>query len=154
MVGRIEDWLSEAAEKKNVVVDPQAITMSGVAIFKNAYRIYKERGYHTRLLAAAFRHHHHWSEFIGGDVSMTIPPKWIRRFVNCDIAVENRMDTPVDPLLLIQLQKHIPDFVRAYEPDGMEPEEFEYFGATNRTLMQFLNGYDKMVSIVRNVLMA
>jgi len=152
MVGRVEDWLREVGEAKNIVVDPQALIMSGVAVFKNAYRIYKERGYHTRLLAAAFRHHHHWSELIGGEVSMTIPPVWIRRFVGSDITVENRINTPVDPKLIAQLKKHFPDFNRAYEPDGMKPEEFEGYGASNRTLMQFLSGYDKMLSIVRGVM--
>ena len=152
MVGRVEDWLREVAERENITVDPQALIMSGVAVFKNAYRIYKERGYHTRLLAAAYRHHHHWSELIGGDVSMTIPPIWIRRFVSSDITVENRMDTPVDPKLVAQLNKHFPDFVRAYQSDVMKPEEFEFYGATNRTLKQFLSGYDKMVGIIRSVM--
>ena len=152
MVGRVEDWLREVCEAEKIIVDPQALVMSGVAVFKNAYRIYKERGYHTRLLAAAYRHHHHWSELIGGNVSMTIPPMWIRRFVSSDITVENRMDTPVDPKLVAQLQKHFPDFTRAYEPDGMKPEEFEGYGATNRTLKQFLSGYDKMLGIVRSIM--
>jgi transaldolase len=31
----------------------------------------------------------------------------------------------------------MPEFVRAYEPDGMEPSEFVGFGATQRTLSQF-----------------
>ncbi|MCL2580125.1 MAG: transaldolase family protein [Oscillospiraceae bacterium] len=154
MVGRVEDWLREVGDSKGITVDPNAYTMSGVAVFKNAYKIYKERGYHTRLLAAAYRHHHHWSEFIGGDISMTIPPMWVRRFAASDIAVKNRMDTPVDPKLIAQLQKHFPDFDRAYQPDGIEPEEFEFYGATNRTLKQFLSGYDKMISLVRGVMVA
>ena len=152
MEGRVDDWLSEVAERQNIIVDPQAIVMSGVAVVKNAYRIYKERGYHTRLLSAAYRHHHHWSELIGGEISQTIPPVWIRRFVNSDVAVENRMDIPVDPGLIAQLKKHFPDFVKAYEPDGMTVEDFETYGATKRTLDQFLSGYDKMVAVVRGVL--
>ena len=152
MVGRVEDWLTEVQEAENIIVDPQAVIMSGVAVFKNAYCIYKERGYHTRLLSAAYRHHHHWSEFIGGDVSMTIPPMWIRRFAYSGITVENRIDTPVEPRLLTQLQQYFPDFNKVYEPDGMKPHDFDSYGATKRTLMQFLNGYDKMVAIVRDVM--
>ena len=152
MVGRVDDWLWEVAGAKNIIVDPQAIVMSGVAVLKKAYRIFMERGYHTRLIAAAYRHHHHWSEFIGGDLSMTIPPMWIRRFINSDITVENRIDKPVEPRLIAQLQKHFPDFVRAYESDGMKPEEFESYGATNRTLTQFLDGYAKTVGIVSKII--
>jgi len=149
MVGRIEDWLRDVIKEQGQIVDPTAVDMSGVAVFKRAYRIYKEKGYRTRLLAAAYRNHWHWSEFIGGDVSMTIPHGWITRFCASDITVENRMDNPVDPKLIAQLEKHFPDFVRAYEPDGMKPAEFDKFGATRRTLMQFLNGYDTMVGIIR-----
>jgi len=152
MVGRVDDYLAAFADAENIIVDPQAIVMSGVAIFKKAYGIYKARGYHTRLLAAAYRHHHHWSELIGGDLSMTIPPVWIRRFVNSDITVENRIDNPVDPRLIAQLQKHFPDFCKAYQPDGLAPKDFTSFGMTAVTLDQFLKGYDKMIGIIREVM--
>lgn len=150
MVGRIEDWLRDVVNTEGTIVTPAALDVSGVAVFKKAYKIYKEKNYSARLLAAAYRNHLHWSEFIGGDVSLTIPHKWIKRFVQSDITVEPRMDDPVDPKLLSQLEKHFVDFRRAYEPDGMKPEEFDSFGATRRTLMQFLKGYDDMVGIVRD----
>jgi transaldolase len=123
--------------------------MSGVAVFKQAYKIYKEKGYKTRLMAAAYRNHFHWSEFIGGDVSMTIPHKWIKNFLNSDIIVEPRKDNEIYTKIMLQLRKHFKDFNRAYEPDGMKPDEFDGFGATRKTLMQFLNGYDSMVGIIR-----
>jgi transaldolase len=31
----------------------------------------------------------------------------------------------------------MPDFTRAYEPEGMRPEEFITYGVTQRTLAQF-----------------
>jgi transaldolase len=153
MVGRTDDWLKEVADRDNIIVDPVALDLAGVAVFKHAYKLYKERGYHTRLLAAAYRSHYHWSEFIGGDVSMTIPPMWIRRFVKSDIIVENRMDKPVDEALLTQLKKHFPDFNKAYDVDGMTAEEFDKYGATRNTLSQFLAGYDKMVGIIRSFML-
>jgi len=152
MVGRIEDWLRESAAKDGKILDPVSIDMSGVAIFKNAYRIFKERGYKERLLVAAYRNHYHWSEFIGGDVSMTIPPKWSELFDKCDITVENRMDNPVDAKILTQLSKHLCDFNKAYEPDGLKISEFDTFGATKETLAKFLNGYDNMISTIRNIM--
>jgi transaldolase len=149
MVGRIEDWLREVVKEEGAVVTPAALDVAGVAVFKRAYKIYQEKGYATRLLVAAVRSHLHWSEFIGGDVSLTIPHSWIKRFVHSDITVEPRMDNPVDPWLLGQLQKHFADFRRAYEPDGMKIEEFDRFGPTRRTLTQFLKGYGDMLEIIR-----
>ena len=48
-----------------------------------------------------------------------------------------RIDTPVDPAVISRLRM-IPDFVCAYEPDGMVPEDFITFGMTQRTLTQFI----------------
>ncbi len=152
MEGRVEDWLNEVKDVRNIIVDPNAIVMSGVYVIKNAYKVFMEKGYRARLLAAAYRHHHHWSELIGGEISHTIPPLWIRRYINSDITVEDRLHRPPDQKLLAQLQKHFDDFNKAYEPNGMKPEEFDGYGATKRTLMQFLNAYDKMVAIVRGVM--
>lgn len=149
MLGRIDDWLKYVAERDGIILDPVCLEWAGVAIMKNAYKIYKERGYRTQLLAAAYRNHHQWSELIGGDISLTIPHKWIKRFNHSDITVENRIDQPVDTKMIEQLKKHLPDFIKAYEPDGMTVEEFDTFGAVNKTLQQFLGGYDDLVAMIR-----
>ncbi|MDR1378470.1 MAG: transaldolase family protein [Synergistaceae bacterium] len=149
MVGRTDDWIKDYVNSLGITIDPLALELSGVAVFKRAYALYKERGYRVRLLAAAYRNIYHLTEFIGGDVSMTIPPPWIKKFVKSDIRVENRMDTPVNSAMLSLLQKYVPDFNRAYDTDGMKAEEFDSYGATKKTLAQFLNGYDKMVGMIR-----
>jgi transaldolase len=152
MVGRLDDWLKVVADRDGIIVDPECLEWAGVAAMKNAYRIYKERGYRTQLLAAAYRNHHQWSEFIGADMSLTIPHKWIKRFNHSDITVENRIDKPVDPKIIEQLTKHFPDFNKAYQPDGMTVEEFDTYGALSRTLLQFLAGYDELVRMIRDVM--
>jgi transaldolase len=45
MVGRIEDWLREVTKTEGIILDPEALDVSGVAVFKRAYKIYKEKGY-------------------------------------------------------------------------------------------------------------
>ena len=80
MVGRLDDWLKEVANKDDIVTDPAYLDWAGVAVMKKAYRIYKDRGYKARLLAAATRHHMHWSEFIGADMIVTLTHQWQKRF--------------------------------------------------------------------------
>lgn len=152
MVGRLDDWIKEVVKDNAIDINPQALEFAGVSAFKNAYKLYKERGYHTRLLAAAYRNDFHLSEFMGGEVSMTIPPPWIQNFVNSSITVENRMGNPVASEFLEQLLT-IQDFAKAYNENGMTPEEFDFYGATRRTLNQFLLGYEKMLGIVRGVML-
>ncbi len=150
MVGRIDDWLRMLMERDNIITDPGNLNWAGVAIFKRAYKIYQERKYRTRLLAAAYRCHFHWSELIGGDVVLTIPIEWQKRFNASDIVIKPRMDNPVDPNIVAELEKKFSDFRRSYVPDGMKIEEFDAFGPNRRTLRQFLAGYDELVRIIRD----
>jgi transaldolase len=154
MVGRLDDWLKVVAAKKGIITEPGYLEWSGVAAAKRAYRLYRERGYRTRLLNAAYRNHYHWSEFIGGDMSMTIPYEWQKKFNASDVEVKNRIDDPVDPKIIAELEKKFPDFCRAYDEKGMKPEEFEYFGATRRTLLAFLGGYADLVQVIRRIMIS
>jgi transaldolase len=154
MVGRLDDWLKVIAAKKGIVTDPGYLEWAGVAASKKAYRLYKERGYRTRLLNAAYRNHFHWSEFIGGDMSMTITYDWQQKFNASGVEVKNRIDDPVDPKIIAELEKKFPDFCRAYDEKGMKPEEFESFGATRRTLLAFLKSYDELVAVVRGIMIS
>jgi transaldolase len=150
MVGRLDDWLKVVAEKQGIIADPRILDWAGVAVMKKAYRIYKERGYRLRLLSAAFRNHLHWSEFIGGDVVISPPFEWQKRFNESDVKVENRMDRPVDPAILGELEGKFVDFRRAYDEKGMTPAEFDGYGATSRTLRQFCKAVDDLAALVRD----
>ena len=130
MVGRLDDSLKFAAEKENITIDPGYLEWAGVAVFKKAYQIFRERGYRIRLLSAAFRNHMHWSEFIGGDVVISPPYAWQLRYNASDIEVRPRIDKPVEPRIVEELSKKFVDFRRAYNHDGLSIEEFDSFSAT------------------------
>jgi transaldolase len=150
MVGRLDDWLKVVTEKKGIIADPRILDWAGVAVMKKAYRLYRERGYRLRLLSAAFRNHLHWSEFIGGDVVISPPFDWQRRYNESDVAVENRMDRPVDPAIVEELTRKYEDFRRAFDEKGMSPAEFDDYGATRRTLRQFCKAVDDLVALIRD----
>lgn len=152
MVGRTDDWLKEVAQRDNIIIDPECLEWAGIATMKKAYGIYKERGYRIRLLAAAYRNHLQWSEFIGGDLVETIPYKWQKIFNSSDIKVHNRINNTVDSKIIEQLSKHFVDFNKAYNEDGMTVEQFDTYGAVNKTLLSFLSGYDDLIKIIREIM--
>ncbi|MEI8093075.1 MAG: transaldolase family protein [Spirochaetales bacterium] len=152
MVGRVDDWLKKVAEKQGIITDPGYLEWAGVAVFKHAYEIYQQRGYRSKLLSAAYRNHMHWSEFIGGDVVVSIPFDWQQRFVASDVTCESRMANPVNPVAVGELLRKFPDFVKAYEEGALIPAEFDSYAPTRRTLRQFIAAYDEVVSIVRNLM--
>ena len=153
MVGRLDDWLQAHADHEGILLTPGAVNWSGIACIKRAYGIYQERGYRARLLAAAYRHHLHWSELIGGDIVLTIPYKWQLLFNASDIEVVPRFDHEVPPQVVEELVAKLPEFRRAYDPDGMTVDEFEGFGATVRTLRQFIGSYQDLVATVRDFML-
>jgi transaldolase len=153
MVGRLDDWLKVLHDKHNLSVDPGYLEWAGVAVFKKAYQIYQVRGYRLRLLSAAFRNHMHWSEFIGGDVVISPPCVWQKRYNESDIEIVNRISTPVDPRIVETLLDKFPDFARAYNENGLTPAEFDTFGSTRRTLRQFIDAVAEMNAIVRDVIL-
>jgi transaldolase len=151
MIGRLDDWVKVVVDRDGIALDPDAANWAGIAAFKRAYGIYRERGYRTRLLAAAYRHRLHWTELVGGDIVMTMPHPWQVRFNESGIEPVERIDVPVDPHLVDDLLTRVPDFRRAYEPDGLVPAEFASYGATSRTLRSFIAGYHDLQAMVRDI---
>ena len=153
MVGRLDDWLKVLAEKESITIDPGYLEWAGVAVFKKTYQLFRARGYRIRLLSAAFRNHMHWSEFIGGHVVISPPYSWQVRFNASDVEVHNRIDEPVDPKIVEDLSRKFPDFRRAATEGGIAIEEFDSFGATRRTLRQFIAACADLDSLVRDFLL-
>jgi transaldolase len=153
MVGRLDDWLKVVADKEGIITNPAVFNWAGVAVMKKTYQIYQNRGYRLQLLSAAFRNHLHWSEFIGGKVVISPPFEWQERFNASDVTVENRMDKPVEPEIVEELERKFKDFHRAYCEDGMSTPEFDAFGATRRTLRQFCKATDDLVALIRDMMM-
>jgi transaldolase len=153
MIGRLDDWLKVVAKNQSIVLTPGHLDWAGIAVMKKAYAIFQQRGYRARLLAAAYRHHLHWSELIGGDIVQAIPYEWQLLFNNSDIEVRKRMQDPVDPAVVEELYRKFADFRRAYDENGMAAAEFDRFGATARTLRTFIGSYMELVACVRDFML-
>jgi transaldolase len=153
MIGRLDDWMKVLVERDDLSVHPDAVNWAGIAVFKRAYALYQERGYRTRLLAAAYRHRLHWTELVGGDVVLTMPHAWQARFNKSGIDLEERIQVPVDARIIDDLRRRVPDFVRAYEPDGLAIDEFVGYGATARTLRGFVAAYHDLQATVRDIML-
>jgi len=152
MVGRLDDWLKVVADKQNISVDPGVLEWAGLAVFKKTYALFQERRYRLRLLSAAFRNHMHWSELIGGDVVISPPHAWQKRFNACDVGVEPRIDKPIAPEILSALNKFA-DFRRAYTEEGLSRGEFDSFPPTRRTLRQFITACHELDGQIRELML-
>ncbi len=153
MVGRTDDWLKVLAQRDHIDIPLEYLEWAGVACFKKAYSIFKARGYRARLLSAAYRNFLHWTEFIGGDVSLTLPHEWQVKYNESGYRIVERMQEPVAEEILEALDHKIPDFRRAYNENGMTADEFDTFGATVRTLRSFISAWHDFIAVIRDFML-
>ena len=154
MVGRLDDWLKAVAKRDVVTVDPGVLEWAGVAVFKRAYEIFQRaRVPHPAAVGGLPQPH-------------ALEPARRRR---------RRHLPAVRVAGAAQRQRHraaaahrragrrrasstrcttrFPEFRRAYDADGMAIGEFQDFGATRKTLRQFLAACAELEGVVRDVLL-
>jgi transaldolase len=73
------------------------------------------------------------------------------RFNSSDVDVVPRIDDPVNPDIVTTLMK-FPDFVRAYNEDGLSREEFDTYPPTRRTLRQFIAACHELDGQIRDLM--
>lgn len=151
MVGRLDDWLKHVVARDDIFIDASALEWAGIACMKKAHAIFTERGFRSRVLSAAFRNVYHWAAFVGGDLVVSPPFKWQTIINGSDYEAVSRIDEPVRQEYLDELNR-LEDFRRAYDENGMTPEEFDDFGPTRKTLRQFLGADADLDALVRDII--
>ena len=144
MIGRLDDYLREVARDNKIEIGESDIRQAGLAVTKRAYKIYRERRYESVLLIAALRGSYHLTELAGAELAMSIAPAPQEWFVNQDYPREERIDREISPDVVRRLSR-MGEFAKSYEPDGMAPEDFISYGATQRTLSQFVEAGWKLL---------
>ena len=153
MNGRLDDWLQIVARRDNVFINPGYLHYAGIACTKKLYPIWKERGYRTRILAAAYRHHMHWTDLIGGDMIHSIPANWQYFYNNSGFKIHDTMSIPVRPEIVDTLYEKFADFRAAYDVDGMTVDDFDTFGATVRTIRNFTLSFLELMGVIRDIML-
>jgi transaldolase len=153
MVGRVGDYLKRIAAKDGVELESEnAITLSGVYVFRKAARIFEQRGFQSTLLAAAYRHELQWSQIIGKHVLQSIPYDWWRAFSKSDFVVRETINDREDLTILTELREKFPDFSNVYQTEGLTVNEFQEFEATVNTLDQFISGYEQLLALIEGAM--
>ncbi|TKJ34671.1 MAG: hypothetical protein CEE38_17530 [Planctomycetes bacterium B3_Pla] len=148
MIGRLDDYLRDVAYDCKANISESDICQAGLAVSKRAYSIYKQRNYEAVLLVAALRGTYHMTELAGAEVIMSIAPPYQEMLISEELPCEERIDREI-PADVIERLSALPEFIKAYEPDGMKPEDFITYGVTQKTLAQFHEGGWKLLENFR-----
>ncbi len=161
MVGRLTEnpALDVQARRKGIELSWEDKHWFGIAVFQRAYRILRDGGFPSKLLACSLRQgpyvagrQRFWDvEYLAGDVVYTCPPYVLDPlFQRCsDLTFETEAvdKIQVPPRVLDKLLQ-IPYVVQAYDPNGMWLEQFNPHPATVATIKSFSKAMDGLEEYV------
>lgn len=144
------------AAEQGLALSPEDRRWAGVAIFKQAYRIFRERAYPSKMLICSLRlgpvvdgvtRCWHLEETAGARAVFTLPPSFLTElFTKAEnLTFEPRIRHDVPAVVMERLQR-IPYFNAAYRPDGLTPREFNDLPALRNTWKEFCEATDKIVA--------
>lgn len=144
MVGRLDDYLRDVAKDMQANLSESDIIQAGTAAIKKAYAICVERGYEAKLMPAGMRGGYHAVALAGSDMSFSLSAGILTALGKETEFVEH-FSEPVAEQTIENLSS-VPEFVRAYNVEHLPETEFIRFGASQRTLSQFVEAGWNMIA--------
>jgi transaldolase len=162
MIGRLTEnkALDIQGERRGLHMSRQEKHWFGIAIFRRAYRLLQESGYPSKMLACSMRQGplvagkmRFWDveKLAGGAVVYTCPPYVLEPlfaigdYLNFEPEIE-KDDIPTD---VLSTMAKIPYCLQAYDPNGLELEQFNDHPATLDTIAGFSKGFTGLEEYIR-----
>jgi transaldolase len=149
ITGIYDQYISELFKNKESGVDRAIIAKAGCIVGRKIYHLIKQRGYHTTLLGGGVRQPLHFTEFVGGDMHITMNYSTFVELNRSEKQVVSRIDSEASPSDVRLLREAIPDFRKAYDDDGLSTEEYAEYGPVLLFRGMFVKGYEKLVDEVK-----
>lgn len=160
MLGRMEDHPEFEGQCKAAGIEftVEKRRLAGLAVFKKAVRLFKKRGYESKMLAASMRTGPkvagrekvwHLEHLAGGNIVLTVFPNVFEGLLAGYDAGELRphIDEPVRQDVIDELLK-TRYFQQAYNEDGLTPAEWINFAPVVATAKQFAEATDEMEAYI------
>ncbi len=148
ITGIFDQYMAETVKAEKISIAPEILAQAGCIIARKEYQLVKERGYHTTLLGGGARGTHHFTEFVGGAIHITINWSTAAELIAADPPAALRIDAPTPKEVVEELRAKIPGFRRAFDEDGLAVQEFADFGPLMFFKTMFLNGYARLLDEV------
>jgi len=156
--------LKKEAEALGINLSEVEVRWAELAIFKKAYHLVKKGNYPSKMLICSMRispvmdgkkYCWHLEKLAGGDIVFTCPPSFIEGVLEAldETEFRSQIDEEVPQTVLDKLLR-IPYFEKAYQEDGLTPDEFNQHPAFVATAIEFSKATEGMVDFVAKRLAA
>ena len=149
ITGILDDHFKQVVAEGNIDISPEALKYAGLSIAKREYQLIKERGYPGTMIGGGARKLEDFTELVGGDLAVTI--NWegtAKALLDKDEPVRPRIDVPIDARIVAECTEKLPDYSRAYEPEGMKPAEFYDYGGVALFRSSFMKGWKQLLALI------
>jgi transaldolase len=153
MIGRLteQETLDVQAGRRNIELSWQDKHWFGIAVFRRAYRLLTEGGYASKMLACSMRvgplvagKMRFWDveKLAGGDIVYTCPPYVLEPLfeIGDELTFQTEITQEIPDQVMEKLLK-IPFCIQAYDPNGLELEQFNDHPSTVSTVEAFSKGF-------------
>lgn len=128
IAGIFDEYLAGAAAKAGLDISTDHLFQAGKIIAQKIRSRMNDRKTDVGFINGGARGLHHFTEWVGADISTTINWKGTAEdLVKLNPPVVSRFDCPVPDRVVDSLMR-TPDFAKAWLPDGIEPHEYEEYG--------------------------
>ena len=145
ITGIYDEEIQSQVAAQGIEIDADLLKMAGTYAMRKQYRVVKERGYPTIMLGGGARGPHHFTEWVGGDAHITINWSTFAELIDANPPIEDRIHATDPEDAIAELRDKIPDFRRAYDDDGLAPEEFASYAPLLRFRKNFTDGCDAVL---------
>ena len=156
MLGRYEGAapMQSQADERGIELSESDLRWAGISIFRKAHRIFQERAYPSKLMAASMRlgpvvdgvtRVWHLEKLAGANAVLTVFPNVFEAFLAAygDLPLEPQIDEPVPDEVLERLSQ-IPYFAEAYDEHGIAPEDWVSHPALQATATSFSEAMEEI----------
>ena len=165
MIGRLTEQpvLDAQAARRGIKLTWQDKHWWGIAVFRKAYKLLKDGGYASKMLACSVREgplvagkRRFWDieKLAGGDIVYTLPPYALTPLFEIgDIDFRPEIEEEV-PAAVIDKMMKIPYVIQASDPNGMEIDQFNTHPSTIDTVAAFSKAFAGLEGFVEQRMVA
>jgi transaldolase len=150
ITGIFDQHLAEWKKNTGAEVSDEILWYAGILAGRKLYSIIKEREYPVVILGGGARGLHHFTEFVGADMHITINWKGTAdKLIKDNPPVENRFDVPIKESITRELLEKVPVFKAAWEENGLRDDEYSDFPPVGLFRSMFLDGWREAKAAVQ-----
>jgi len=150
ITGIFDEWLAKDIQAKEIEINQDILHQAGIIIAKKVLQEVHDREYRLCFIGGGVRQLYHFTEMVGADACITMNWKGsCDTLIEKDFPVVSRINNPVQPRVLEELLKKVPEFARAYHIGGMSVDEFESYGAVEYFRNSFIKAWKNALSVIR-----